>query len=545
MKAVGLVAGFAGLRAMLAPVIGEPGRVAPLSAPASDQARRRTEVADLLMAAVFAMILIVQISNHEMWRDEIHSWGLVLASPSLSELYANLRFTGHPGLWYLPLWAASWFTQSVYTIQVVHAAIAVLLIATIAIASPFSRLEKLLLLLSYFVLYEYTVVSRNYGLGFLIALTYAHMRSTRPDRLYVNAVLLGLLANTNLSAFLLSGILALEYLIELLLRSRRPFWVAAKAILPAAALYLALAALAVATMWPSPDISWRTTGLPLGNASDVARLLGMIAGNVEALVPTHPLAHWDAEALERISLYQIAVFPILVAVLFFIFRENLQLLAVLLLTFLGSTAIGQLVYAKSIRHWGICFIAFVVVLWIQRIWNPQRSYLVLGLLAINALAGIAVSVQQFPRVFSEGEATAEWIERNAPENFALVGTPDTSVSVVAQFLGKPIYFLECSCTDTYLVFHRRRDDFDQTQIPDRLAGALKELGDRPVLFLVTRRLQDADMAAMQDRGVVLTFMQGFDSASTDENFFVYRAVDAVAGNPQLSSLRGAFSEFRQ
>src|SRR4051794_15701378 len=54
---------------------------------------------DLAITALFAIILVVQIAHHDMWRDEIHSWGLVRASPSLADLYRNLRFTGHPALW--------------------------------------------------------------------------------------------------------------------------------------------------------------------------------------------------------------------------------------------------------------------------------------------------------------------------------------------------------------------------------------------------------------------------------------------------------------
>ena len=101
---------------------------------------------------------------------------------SLSDLFANLRYTGHPGLWYLLVWAASWFTDSPYAVQVVHAGISVLLIAAIGLWSPFSRLEKVLLLCSYFVLFEYTVISRNYGIGMLLAFVYAQCRATQPER---------------------------------------------------------------------------------------------------------------------------------------------------------------------------------------------------------------------------------------------------------------------------------------------------------------------------------------------------------------------------
>ena len=494
-------------------------------------------LADLLIAAAFAVLLVVQIARHEMWRDEIHSWGLVLASPSLADLFANLRFTGHPGLWYLPLWLASWLTDSPYAVQVVHAAIGVLLIATISLLSPFSRLEKLLLLSSYFVLYEYTVISRSYGLGLWIALIYAHMRATHPERVLANVCLLGLLANTNMFAFVLSAAFAFEYAVELLFRRQKNSAAALKALLPSALAYMALAALAVAAMWPNPDISWRTTGNPLGQAWDPIRLTVMLSGSVESLMPTHALNYWNAAAEGTLHPASAAALPALAFILFHIFRNNRQLLLVPALTAIGSIAVGQLVYANSMRHWGVNFIAFVAVLWMQRVWSPTRSYLAIALLAVSATAGIAISIQQFPLTFSEGRNTAQWIKDNGLSDAALVGTPDTLSVVVAQYLKKPIYFLDCSCTDTYLFYHKRRDAFDPSQIPDRLAGAVRELEPQPILFVVTDPLDRKALADLNDRGILATQLAAFDEASTDENFYVYRvaALDAKAGKAAQSS----------
>jgi hypothetical protein len=75
--------------------------------------------------------------------------------------------------------------------------------------------------------------------------------------------------------------------------------------------------------------------------------------------------------------------PALAVIFFYIFRRNTQLLIIPGLTFVGSVAVGQLIYANSIRHWGITFVAFVATLWIYRVWNPQRSYFAMGLLAIT------------------------------------------------------------------------------------------------------------------------------------------------------------------
>lgn len=485
---------------------------------------------DLAVTLGFALILILQISRHDMWRDEIHSWGLVLASPTLPDLIHNLRFTGHPALWYLPLWAVSHLTASPYAVQVVHALIALCLIGAIGLFSPFSRLERLLLLASYFVLYEYTVISRNYGIGFLIALIYAQMRATRPDRLYLNACLLGLLANTNMFAFILSGAFAFEYAVELLFRrGRKNFRRAFMAALPAAAVYLAFAAAAVATMWPSPDISWRTTGQPLAQAFDPVRLLAMITGNVTALLPTHPLNYWRAKADGILHPPDAFALPALAVIFFYIFRRNAQLLIIPGLTFIGSVAVGQLIYANSIRHWGITFVAFVATLWIYRVANRERSYFALGLLAISAAAGIAISVQQFSWTFSEGRHTAEWIRKNGFADDALIGLPDTYGVVVAQYLGKPMYFLECSCTDTFLFYHKRRDAYHPREMPERLARAVGELAQRPILFIDAHPLTEAELADIRARGVAVTQLAAFAQASTDENFYVYRVSRSAPG----------------
>jgi hypothetical protein len=118
-----------------------------------------------------------------------------------------------------------------------------------------------------------------------------------------------------------------------------------------------------------------------------------------------------------------------------------------------------------------------------------------------------------------------------------VGTPDTLSVVVAQYLKKPIYFLDCSCTDTYLFYHKRRDAFEPSQIPDRLAGAVRELEPQPILFLVTDPLDRKALADLNDRGILATQLAAFDEASTDENFYVYRvaALDAKAGKAAQSS----------
>ena len=59
-----------------------------------------------------------------MWFDELQAWNIARASHSLGDLYTNLRYEGHPILWYLPLYALTRFTGNPHSMQVVQWAVA-------------------------------------------------------------------------------------------------------------------------------------------------------------------------------------------------------------------------------------------------------------------------------------------------------------------------------------------------------------------------------------------------------------------------------------
>ena len=120
--------------------------------------------------------------------------------------------------------------------------------------------------------------------------------------------------------------------------------------------------------------------------------------------------------------------------------------------------------------------------------NPVTSLPALALLGISAVAGVAISVQQAQLTFSEAGPTARWIRENGLENDALVMTPDTMAAPVAVYLGKPAYYLDCSCVDDFMFYHNRRDPFRESHIPVRLARAVEELKGRPILFVTSDEL---------------------------------------------------------
>jgi hypothetical protein len=85
-----------------------------------------------------------------------------------------------------------------------------------------------------------------------------------------------------------------------------------------------------------------------------------------------------------------------------------------------------------------------------------------------------------------------------------------------------MYFLECSCTDTFLFYHKRRDAYDRSQMSERLVRAVGELAARPILFIDAHPLTEPELADLRASNVAVSQLAAFDQASTDENFYVYR-----------------------
>jgi len=111
--------------------------------------------------------------------------------------------------------------------------------------SPFSRHEKILLLLSYFLFWEYFVISRSYVLIALIVFVFIALRERRPRPQFSLWLLLGLLANVHVFGAIWSMVLAAMLAMDGVQRR--------SVVVTGAAVYLILLVFAIATLIPAAD----------------------------------------------------------------------------------------------------------------------------------------------------------------------------------------------------------------------------------------------------------------------------------------------------
>jgi len=104
-----------------------------------------------LLFVLLAVYNAIRLFRHAMWRDELQAFMVAAASNTPLDLFAKLKYEGHPGLWHLLLWVVTRFTTDPVAMQVLHLVIALGVWVLVWRLSPFRPVGKLLLLLSYYL----------------------------------------------------------------------------------------------------------------------------------------------------------------------------------------------------------------------------------------------------------------------------------------------------------------------------------------------------------------------------------------------------------
>ena len=400
----------------------------------------------------------IGLARHEMWRDEMQAWLIPAGSASLGELIHNLRYEGHPALWHVLLWFASRVTARPEAMQVLHLAISAAAVFLFARSAPFSRLVRALAVFGYFPLYEYTVISRNYGLGMLFLFAACALFPTRRRSYLPIAGALALLANSNPYAWLLAlafaGTLVLEPLWDREIRARlRP----ADAVL-GLLLFAAAAAMAAAQMIPPPDGNFATSWFLELRPARVFRILSAVARAWLPIPnPAEPTA-WNTNLLWHLrngatAMIGLALMGAAVAAL----RRSRPALVFFLSGTAALLGFSYVKYAGYTRHYGAHFLLLLACLWIARAQGEKtRDRFLIALLAVQIVAGAWVYGQDLVRPFSAARATAGFLRDPRYAGMVVVGLPDSITTPVAGYLGRPFYYPQSRSFGTYVLWNQDR-----------------------------------------------------------------------------------------
>jgi hypothetical protein len=394
--------------------------------------------------------------HHELWRDEMGPWLIARDSRSLFDIFHNIRYDGHPSLWYILLWPLTRLTADPESMKLVNLAASAGAVFLIARAAPAPWWIRLAFALGYFPVYEYGAISRNYALGLLAMVAFCAVFPYRRERPYLPGVLLLLAANTSMLACLLAIAAVIMLAIDAVAEpsGRKEGWGG-----------IAIGAIgivfAVWQMIPPPD-----SGYAMGwhFALEPAKLALVLKKMTAAYLPLPKPGpgFWETELLGAFPLYRgfswVAAPLLLVTVSLALLRRPLALVYFLV----GSLGLLAFFYAKHVgypRHHGFFFVCLGTALWLARSVRPvelpgmlgpvarysERAVAILlpAILAVH-LAGAAIAAAgEYKYTFSAAKETAAMIRERGLDRLPLIADLDITGMPVVGYLDKQSAYYPC------------------------------------------------------------------------------------------------------
>ena len=245
------------------------------------------------------------------------------------------------------------------------------------------------------------------------------------------------------------------------------------------------------------------------------------------LDPNFPASYWIGmePAMRRLWEIREVGLVLVVTALIAIFRKDLRLLIVVGATGAAAALFCHLIYLSGIRQTGIFFVAVLTALWMQRVHRPRASWLVPVLLLCGSVAGIETQIGQWLRPFSNAQAAARFLNDRGLRYAGLIGVRDDWTIPVAQLLGRPIYGLDCQCTESFLRFDSSHDNNHGGQFAERLARAVSEVQGPPILIYDDPWGRRGDYG-LESVGLRAVPIAEFHGAESGENYQIYRIESA-------------------
>jgi hypothetical protein len=405
-----------------------------------------------LILLSYLLLIAFSIWHHEMWRDEIQAWDIVLNSDSVLELFQNIRYEGHPLLWFLLLWPFTFITDSPYAIQFAHFFLTAFAAYLIVFRSPLQDYEKVFLLFSYFMFYEYSVISRNYMIGVVLMLTIAILWKDLTKNIGWISLLIFLLFQTSAMMALMSVAILFALLIEFWLKKEIwkprfiiPFLFAASGFLLFIFTTLPPADSSYASSWNfKMDMDWIVRDLILLGDGLVVR-----PTTIRFLRTSDVITNTYIDAMAGL-LFALAI---LVA-----FRKDLVAFLFLLCSFGILFTFFYLKDVAGARHVGHFTLALVFAIWISYqkspLGNGKRIIFAL-ILFLKLPLGLVAQFKDWKGPYSHAENVAHYIETRMPENVQIAGGYNYLATPVAGFLEKDILFLNDGRIASYVIWRSK------------------------------------------------------------------------------------------
>lgn len=407
----------------------------------------------IFLLLCFIVISIMEMLHHDVWYDEYVFWLMAKESHSIHDLTSSFHYTGHPLLWNLMLYGITRFTSNPVYMQMLNVFISCFAAALFVFYAPFNLFEKICILFSYFFLFEYTLISRNYALCWFL-LTLFCVLFFKKYYLLITLVLI-LLANTHLFAFVISINLFLITLYKYKLDKGK----FNGTLLVYCLLFGMGLLITILTVIPPQDtIALKAFHDPLFTWDRFSKSTSFFVKGMYPLPVLNSIHFWNSNFLvTNMKLFAFVLTALILLLPFFILEGKLIpffffyacIIPIIILMFYLKLFSGT-------RYMGFCFIILLLALWLAHdkdiaehiFWNPWLENinrfvfkpLMGSIFIVQLIAGLYACSLALHYPFSEGRNAAAYINGNIPAESNVIIEPGSDGLAVAAYLKRnPFY----------------------------------------------------------------------------------------------------------
>lgn len=392
----------------------------------------------LLFLSVYSWF---KFTYHELWKDEWQAW-LMARDMSWKQLLGSLYYEGHPALWYVYLkgWtglgaAVGW--SDVFSLQSAHTLVAAAAYAVLLFRMRLPLWLKIAVLLGYYPLFEYGLVSRGYAFVMLFAFLLAAALEQPRKNTWLTAVWLFLLCQTEVYGVLMAATF-LGYL----------FWKEGQWAVLRERWYLKLAGAGflgavvfIVTVYPrasQDELASAYLDQPLAIDAIAKAWQGTLAN-------TYYLGSIPDTNVFGYGTLGLILSAVVLAGLIHLFWRERPLLYSFLFFQLSFLLFAAVIYTGGVRQWGTAVIFWVALL---QLWQYERPspgwsrWLVVGSILFFQLYYSVLGLQKEYRYpFSHAKAAGLFLREKVPPEVPIVAINKFEAAPVLGYAGRTFYAL--------------------------------------------------------------------------------------------------------
>ena len=404
---------------------------------------------------LFAALSYIGSTHHELWFDEANDWLMVRSSTSFTEL----MHTGHPLMWSGLLFTLSHFTFNPFVMQLLNISISFIAALIFLRYAPFSTLIKVCVLFSYFFFFEYNIISRSYGITWLLLTIFCALFCSKQRNYFLLIAVLVLLANTHAFSLLISLVL---FAVTLHSYKQEKGW-NRKPLLIGCALFAAGLLFSIITMLPHPNnlIVQESTG----NYFSVERISKAISFFIKGLYPLPDFLSyhfWNSNFIvSHIKIVGIFLTPFIFIIPLILFYDKRYSLAVFYIPALLIMAfMFKFQLFTGVHYMGYAFMLLTVSFWlasgmeqVSKLHLPKvlstrfgklrtlcYTPFIASVLVCQIAAGIYAFCMDYKYPFSEGKEVSSYINSQSDKNSLVIAGPFYTGPSIGIYLNKSIFY---------------------------------------------------------------------------------------------------------